>query len=135
MLVSTRGTPVGPALFEQMELALARTWALHDYISDTVRRQVGIATAEIIANIVEHGSARGHRPVHVGIEVSVGPRRLTVAVTDDSDEPRINLEAARMPGWDAERGRGLAIAKSVLDTLTYHRTTGMNHWLLTSKPF
>jgi hypothetical protein len=35
-----------------------------------------------------------------------------------------------MPGVDAEEGRGLALARALLDTISLDRLDGINHWRL-----
>lgn len=124
----------GPGLIEQFEAALSRTCAAAAQVPSTARQQVHIAAAEVLANIVEHGSGGG-RMVNVEVEISVGPGQLQIGVTDDGDAPDIDLDLVRMPGWDAERGRGLAMAKEVLADLTYRRVGASNVWTLVSKPF
>lgn len=93
-----------------------------------------IAVAEIVANIVEHGSA-GRHLVQIEIEISVQPDHVLVAVTDDGNEAGIDMNAVCMPGDGADRGRGLAMARLTLETLTYQRLSGANHWVLTSNRF
>ena len=59
-----------------------------------------------------------------------------VDLIDDGNEAHVDLGSACMPeDVLAERGRGLAMAKLVLDRLTYRREAGVNHWTLTSHPF
>ena len=96
--------------------------------------QTAIAVAEIVANMVEHGSA-GRHLVQIEMQMSVQPDRVLVSLADDGNEAYIDLNAIRMPGDGAERGRGLAMAQSSLDALAYQRFSGANHWLLTSKRY
>jgi serine/threonine-protein kinase RsbW len=95
---------------------------------------MGIATAEIGANIVEHAAAS--RSVCLTMDVTVFPDRVRVEFTDDGDPVPVpvDLAAVQMPDEFAQRGRGLALAQAVLDDLTYRRTH-LNHWTLVSKPF
>ena len=46
----------------------------------------------------------------------------------------MELTAAALPDDCAERGRGLAIAQSVLRELSYRRNSA-NHWTLVSRQF
>ena len=135
MVLSTLRALAGPALLDQLESALAHTWSLRPQVPDAIRGQVSLALAEILANIAEHGNADDDHPIHVEVEIYIGVGQLLITVTDDGEEPQIDLATVSMPNWDAESGRGLAIAKAVLDSLTYHRAAGFNHWRLTSKPF
>lgn len=133
-LLRTIRSAAGPAILEQVDEALSRTWATAAQVPDTVRRQVEIAAAEVLANIVEHGG-RDNRPANVEIEISVGPGQLQIGVIDDGDDPCVDLDLVHMPDWDAERGRGLAMAKEVLAELTHRRVGSSNVWTLVSRPF
>lgn len=124
----------GPAAFADTEAALDRQWFLHDQVPDAIRTHTAIAVAEIIANTMEHGSTGLHR-VQIDMHISVEPGRVLIALIDDGNECRVDLNSVPMPGCDAERGRGLAIVQSALHRLVYTRTAGANHWLLISKPF
>lgn len=123
---------VGPAVLLDIDAALDRLWAANPHVPPTVRMHMGIAAAEIAANIVEHCGA--HRRVQVWMDVSVLPSQVWVEFTDDGDPVVVDLAAVQMPGDEAERGRGLALAQTVLEQLTYQRTH-LNHWTLVSKPF
>jgi serine/threonine-protein kinase RsbW len=127
-------SPAGPDLLQRGRFALERTWSIAAQVPSAVRQQVNIAAAEVLANIVEHGSGGG-RPVNVEVEITVGPGQLQIGITDDGDAPDIDLDLVKMPDWDAERGRGLAMAKEVLADLTYRRVGASNVWTLVSKPF
>ena len=107
---------------------------MNGHVPDIVRMHTAIAVAEIVANMVEHGSA-GRHLVQIEMEVSVQPDRVLVALADDGNEARIDVNAICMPGDGAERGRGLAMARRVLDTLAYQRLSGANRWVLTSNRF
>jgi serine/threonine-protein kinase RsbW len=132
--ISSFRSVASPNLLKLAESELERAWAAAAKVPETVRRQVSIAAAEVLANIVEHGR-RGGRPANVEVEISVVDRQLQIGVTDDGDVPDIDLDLVQMPDWDAERGRGLAMAKAVLADLTYRRVGASNVWTLVSKPF
>ena len=120
-------TVTGSATLEEMEAMLARMWAAEVDVPEPVRTQVGIAVAEIGANIVEH-AAEG-RPVRLRMEVLVLPDEVRVAFLDDGPPAEVDVAAPVMPDVMAEHGRGLAMAHTVLDRLLYHRSR-FNHWIL-----
>lgn len=68
------------------------------------------------------------------MEVQALPGEVRVQFTDDGVAARFDLNAVRMPDAMAERGRGLALARAVLDLLCYQRYA-CNHWTLVSKQF
>jgi serine/threonine-protein kinase RsbW len=127
-------TSVGPATLAAIDAALERTWLAYPHVPHAIRMHMGIATAEIGANIVEHAVAS--RQICLAMDVAVLSDRIQVEFTDDGDElpAPVDLGSVRMPEAMAERGRGLALAQAVLDELTYRRTR-LNHWTLVSKPF
>ena len=128
-------TVASPRVFEETELALERAWSMHGQVPFAVRTQTGIAVAEVVANIVEHGGA-GRQLVRIEMHITVQSDHVLVDLIDDGNEAHVDLGSACMPeDVLAERGRGLAMAKLVLDRLTYRREAGVNHWTLTSHPF
>lgn len=128
-----RTMAVPPAL-DEVDVTIEQSWTGYDFVPAAVRAQLRIAVAEIIANIIEHGS-RGRHRVLLELRMSVAPDRVVIVVTDDGNELLADPAAVRMPTWPAERGRGLAMAQSALDELAYRRKAETNHWVLISKRF
>lgn len=125
-------TAAGPGALEEIETALDQTWSAHPNVPDTVRMHMAIAAGEIGANIVEH--AARDRPVRIWMDVEVLPGQVHVEFTDDGEPVQIDISAVHMPDDMAERGRGLALARAVLEELAYRRSE-LNHWILISKRF
>jgi serine/threonine-protein kinase RsbW len=73
--------------------------------------------------------------VHLSMRLHHSPGQIRVHFTDDGPPVDIDLQCAELPDEMAERGRGLALAQSVLSALTYDRDETGNHWLLVSQPF
>lgn len=115
---------------EHVQMTLEAFWSRHDEIPADVRTEVGIAAAEIAANILEHGHATA---IHMEIEVI--DNEVQVEFTDSGNAAEIDLFAIRMPDETAERGRGLALAQAALRMLAYFRDELGNHWRLVSKAF
>ncbi len=125
-------TSAGPQTLDEIADVLERTWAVHGRVPGPIRMQMGIATAEIGSNIIEH-SGQG-TPVWIRMEVQVLPNAVQVEFRDDGIPARLDLTAVSLPDDMSERGRGLALAQAVLQSLSYRRSS-LNHWLLVSKPF
>lgn len=68
------------------------------------------------------------------MEVGLFSDEVRITFTDDGVDARLDLATATLPDDDAESGRGLAIAQSVLRELSYRRNAA-NHWTLISKRF
>ena len=93
--------------------------------------RLGIAVSEIAANIIEHASAPLGRLVQLQMWAHVHENEVLVKFADDGiPGPSSALPSEAMPDELAERGRGLPLAQSVLNRLTYHRADETNHWTL-----
>lgn len=122
----------GPEALAEIERLLANAWSAHPHVPEIIRTQVAIATAEIGANIVEHASAG--RLSRLAMVIRVLADQVWVEFTDNGGPLRVDLNSVSLPDDMAERGRGLSLAKAVLDRLIYQRDV-MNHWTLVSKHF
>jgi serine/threonine-protein kinase RsbW len=125
-------TVAGPTTLCDIDNVLGRVWSACTHVPDRVRLQMGIAVAEIGANIIEH--AGRSREVRLRMEVRVLHNEVRVCFVDDGIPAQIDLAAVRGVDEWAERGRGLAMAQAVLDRLCYTRNL-VNHWTLVSRPF
>lgn len=125
-------TWTGPGTLEQIGDCLNGMWVHHPQVPESVRMQVGIAVAEIAANIIEHA---GHnQPVRMRMHVWVLSDQVRVCFSDDGSPAHLDLRAVYQPHELAESGRGLALAHSVLERLRYRRRS-FNHWTLESVRF
>lgn len=126
-----------PGILANISALLDQTWSAHPQIPVAIRTQMSIAACEVAANIVEH-AARG-LPVYIRMEVRVLPHEVRVEFTDAGQPAQIDLATVSLPDEMAERGRGLALAKSALAELAYTKSTttktATNHWKLVSKRF
>jgi serine/threonine-protein kinase RsbW len=126
-------TVTGPETLDRIQGCLNDLWADHGEIPDDVRMDVTVAAFEICSNIIEH-SADG-QPVRMGMELQLTPQRVEVVFTDDGKPAVVDLNSVSFPIDLADRGRGLAIAKEVLDELSYRRDNGRNQWVLAHRRF
>jgi serine/threonine-protein kinase RsbW len=90
------------------------------------------ALAEIGSNVLiytgKHGA--GGTPVEYDLRLEAGT--ATASFTDQG--PPIHNQVPRaMPPPTSEAGRGLAIARKVLDELGYKRDGEVNHWRLVKR--
>ena len=122
----------GPEILDEVGAVLEFTWSVHAHVPPDVRMHMAIAVSEIAANIVEHTAQ--DELVNVHMEIRVLTDQVHVVFSDDGLPARVDLAAANMPAPTVERGRGLALAKSVLERLGYYRDS-LNRWTLISKSF
>ena len=85
------------------------------------------AVVEIVGNVVEHGRPQGR--VAWTFDLAVRPEELTAHLSDSGQEYVGDL-SADMPDPTAQSGRGLPLARAILDGLDYSRDAGANHWTM-----
>ena len=125
----------GPRTLDRIQSFLNELWANYPDLPELLTMDVTVAASEIASNIIEHSAAG--QPVRVRMEVRLMPEQVEIDFTDDGDPVSVDLDQVLLPDDLADRGRGLAIAKSVLDELSYRRDTSgnTNHWTLTRRRF
>ena len=89
------------------------------------------ALGEIGGNVLTHGRPEGsERPVEYRLSFDGG---TVVASLSDSGSAAHEHLSSEMPAPESERGRGLAIARSLLDELGYEREGEVNRWRLVKR--
>src|SRR6266542_630036 len=85
------------------------------------------AVAEIGANVLRYSRRHGQGHTHVEYELQLASDTLTALFSDRG--PALHNQLTRaMPAPTSEAGRGLAIARKVLDELGYQRDGEVNTW-------
>lgn len=126
--IDARRAPLGA-----IHAGLDALWSSHPGVPYGVRMQMTIATEEVGANIVEHTGRGG--PLRIRMNAALLDDQVHVEFTDDGPPAAVDLTSVTMPDPMAERGRGLAMARVLLDRLAYRRDESGNHWMLVSKRF
>jgi serine/threonine-protein kinase RsbW len=120
------GTAARPEVLESVHDLLERAWSAHPDVSAADRMSVETALVEVAANIVEHAGG-----AELGLEVEVHPDRVQAVFRDSGAAFGGDLDAAGLPDDElSERGRGLALARTLLDQVAYERAGGINQWSL-----
>lgn len=118
----------GPDLLGPVHELLARLWADEPDVPAASRLRFETAVAEVAANIAEHGAAAGAR--RVTLELFRADGVLEAVFEDDGGAASLPPEDAPPPPDDAERGRGLLMARTALDSLQHQRDGATNRWVL-----
>ncbi|MGI9123872.1 MAG: ATP-binding protein [Mycobacterium sp.] len=117
----------------EIQDVLDELWSGHAEVPAVTRISMSSAAAEVGANILEH-AGREH-DVRIRMEVRLLPDAVHVEFTDDGRPAEVDLNAVEMPDELADRGRGLALAQAMLESLTYERGGHGNRWTLISRRF
>ena len=93
------------------------------------------AVIEVMANIIEHAYAIDGTTVGRRFDVSLraDAESLVATFADDGRPCEIDLSGVQMPDFEAESGRGLALAVAAVDDLVYTRDGAINHWSITCR--
>jgi serine/threonine-protein kinase RsbW len=90
------------------------------------------ALAEIGANVLTHGRSQGPSDAPVEYRLRLDGH-MAMATFTDRGPPLHNQLSRAMPDPLSETGRGLAIARQVLDELGYEREGEINKWRLVKR--
>ena len=89
------------------------------------------ALGEIGSNVLTHGRPPGtEKPVDYALRFEHG---VVEASLTDSGGPVHEHLGREMPGHEREQGRGLVMARQLLDELGYERDGAVNRWRLVKK--
>ena len=132
--------PADLAALEPVHSELGRFWddvkpTLVPSVPDRWKLEFVTACAEICANVIKHAFAESSQPGTMVLHLRLYENRVEAEITDDGaffDEESANGDPALGSDADVtESGRGLQVARALLDTLRYQRSQeSENHWLL-----
>jgi serine/threonine-protein kinase RsbW len=118
-----------PETIDLLHELLAEVRVDHPDVTETDLSMLETAIVEIAGNVVQHGADAGARFFDFVLEVQ--PDRLVGTLGYEGGEVGERAATAgerELPDALAEGGRGLLIAESVLDELSYSFTEGRNSW-------
>jgi len=118
-----------PETIDLLHELLAEVRVDHPGVAESDLSMIETAIIEIAGNVVQHGADSGAR--YFDFVLHVRPDRLVGELASEGDEVGERAATAgdrRLPDSLAESGRGLLIAESVLDELSYAYADGRNSW-------
>ncbi len=137
--------PADRATLHDAHTLLSTVWAGAPHIRARERIRFTLIIAELIANIIEHGTIDRADPPHLELRIDVHDDAIRGTLTDNGAAPPSHADTPAHPvqrgtGSDAthltgieiaalrESGRGLLIVRSVADDLALTRAGDHNHW-------
>ncbi|MDZ4092525.1 MAG: ATP-binding protein [Arthrobacter sp.] len=124
-----------PEVIEAVHIELDGLWDDASFVPDMDRMTFATAVIEAASNVVQHAVPESTEPVELGVDISVTPIRLEARVSafGAACPDPIDTDAA-MPDGEAESGRGLALIRALVTTVTFNRQDGTNTWILSKSP-
>ena len=132
--------PAVPSTLEAVHFDLNQFWtdvnsALDSTVTDRWKLEFDTALSEICANIIKHAFAESPQLGTMLLHLRLFNNRIEVEIIDDgalfNEESRTGDPALGPDADLPESGRGLLVARALLDTLHYQRSQeSKNHWLL-----
>lgn len=128
---SFRGLAAAKAI-ESVHDELDGLWNDAPFVGAVDQMTFTTAVIESASNIVQHAQpAIPHRPVELGVDISVQPAMLQARVSAFHAKPPFGPLEPGTPGHESESGRGLALIEALVTTVTFERQDGTNTWVLT----
>ncbi|KHL03282.1 ATP-binding protein [Sinomonas humi] len=123
--------PAAPHIVDAVQDELSRVWEQALVISLSDRMPFELAVVEVVTNAVRHAKPAIDE-VELDLEVEVHRDLLLARLFELGAQPAdIPESAGTMPSPDSEMGRGLALARQLLTTITCERRDDANVWTLT----
>ena len=132
--------PADPADREPVQSELGRCRddvkpTLGPSVPDRWKLEFVTACAEICSNVIKHAFAESSQPGTMVLRLRLYRNRVEAEISDDGaffDEESAHGDPPPGPDADlSESGRGLQVARALLDTLQYRRSQeSNNNWLL-----
>ena len=120
-----------PEAVEAVHAELDGLWDDAPFVPDMDRMTFATAVIEAATNVVQHAVPESAAPVELGVDISVRQSSLTATISAfGAAHPELNGTEAGMPAEDAESGRGLALIRALVTTVTFTRQDGTNIWVL-----
>ncbi len=99
-------------------------WSRVPDVDPADRCRFETAVIEVAGNIVEHGGP----DVRLRLWLIASGDRVEAQFRDTGSPVDVEVAAAHVPDSMAETGRGLALARAVVDNVAYERTGSTNRW-------
>jgi serine/threonine-protein kinase RsbW len=123
--------PAVPEAVEGAHEQLEEFWQAAPEVPELDRIAFETAVIEAVSNAVQHAVAAPGSAVELGVDLSAEPFRLEARISEfGAAEPDLDAQVEAASGNDAESGRGLALIRALVTTLTFERHEDTNVWTL-----
>jgi serine/threonine-protein kinase RsbW len=120
-----------PEAIESVHLHLDSLWEDASFVPEIDRMTFATAVVEAACNVVQHAVPETADPVDLGVDICVRETSLRAKVSAfGAADPDLGNGEPEMPDEDAESGRGLALIRALVTTVTFLRQDGTNTWVL-----
>lgn len=113
-----------PECLDRVHGLVGDLWTRVPDVDDEDRQRFEIAVVEVAGNIVEHGGGE----VTLGLRLAAYPDRVEASFRDTGRPALVDPAVAVLPDELAEQGRGLVLARTAVDEVSYQRTGAGNRW-------
>lgn len=124
-----------PEAIEAVHTHLDALWQDTPFVEEVDRMRFATAVMETACNVLQHAVPElpeSTFSVELGVDLYVNETSLTAKVSAlGAADPAFGGIDPQMPDGDAESGRGLALIKALVTTVTFIRQDGINTWNLT----
>lgn len=120
-----------PGAIEAVHAELDGLWEDAPFVPEMDRVTFATAVIEAVSNVVQHAVPETAAPVELGVDICLRRTSLKARVSAfGAAQPDFTGTDKDMPGADAESGRGLALIRALVTTVTFTRQDGTNIWIL-----
>ncbi|WP_026535515.1 ATP-binding protein [Arthrobacter sp. H14] len=130
---SSRQGPAIPEIIDELHADLDSLWAKASFVPEMDQMAFTTAVIEAATNVVQHATPASDAQLQLGVDITIWPRRLQATVSEiGAAASRPDLDGASSPDQDieAESGRGLALIRALVSTVTFERHGDTNVWTL-----
>ena len=120
-----------PEAIDAVHTELDAVWEDASFVPDLDRMTFTTAVIEAASNVVQHAVPESAAPVELGVDICIREASLRARVSAfGAASPDIDNVEHGMPDDEAESGRGMALIRALVTTVTFLRQDGTNCWVL-----
>lgn len=114
---------------DEIHTAFARLWGRSPGVAALDRTRYETAVIEVATNIMRHSRTADDSPVHATLLMRVLPGELEAEFSDTGVPARVDLDPGPVDDL-AMGGRGIALVRRAVDTVSLSYRDGRNVWRL-----